>query len=351
MAQSSFGGFTQPKKDGGKSPYYSTQQLDENRYKIITQGFNSLLWTNNNSSAFTYANAISIGVDGSIYGISSGYSPTLYKINNLGTAVLTDFTLGTNSGTTNYPTCVHADKFNNIYVGAGNMGTAGGVFKFTTSLGFISSLTDVSNVSFITTDIVGSLYVTYSVGAGAKNVRKLTSSLTEVWSLTDIGSPNCIAVAPSGNIYVTYNQSAGTKNVRKLNSSGSEVWSLTDVGSPRSIAIDKDENIYIAYNGGNGTKILRKLDSNGNEIWSVLGTSTFNNGVKVQVDSLGNIHFGTYGNPLYRRYYDNGQEAQTGVVTGSTSFIDCATYDDFLYIALNGIGIQQRYKSLKIKLN
>lgn len=120
------------------------------------------------------------------------------------------------------------------------------------------------NISDITTDISGNLYVVSST----TGVYKFNSNGGLVWQIPDTNG-SCVAVDSSLNVYIGYNLAPTTsKNVRKMNSSGVEVWSKVDIGYCSSIDVESTgNNVYVAYNNATGT-CIRKLNASGTQVWA-----------------------------------------------------------------------------------
>ena len=175
-----------------------------------------------------------------------------------------------------------------------------------------------------------------SAGLGDVFVSKLDASGNFVWAKS-FGGPNqedgnAVGVDTAGNVYTIgtfegttdFDPGAGTANltsagstdvfVSKLDSSGNYVWAKkfggTSNESGNSVAIDTAGNVYTIgtfegttdFDPGAGTANLTsagstdvfvsKLDSSGNYVWAKKfgGTSAYDNGRSVAVDSVGNVY-------------------------------------------------------------
>jgi hypothetical protein len=336
MAQSSFAGFTQPKRDGGKSSYYSTQQLDESKFNTIAL-HGSKIYTNYYTQV-----AFDVASDGSsfVYVLSGGIgvNPNLIKVNKSTGASISSTLVGTLNSMAGQ--CITYDRKNGfIYVGLSNNGAIGGVRKLNSSLSEVAALTDNSNPNEIKIDEDGNIFIAYN--NTSKALRKVSSSFSEIWFNNDVTNLTGVDIARSGNIYTCSSLGAGSKVVRKLTPNGVEVWSNSDIGSANAIAVDSNENVYVIYSTN-----FRKFDSRGNIIW----TQSIG-GSEVHVDRVDCIYIG-FGSSGYSpiRFDTNGNQVYAGYEANTCYGIDSDSDSIFLSYSSNLASLSRRELSTKIQL-
>ena len=161
-----------------------------------------------------------------------------------------------------------------------------------------------------------------NINAGSCDIflTKYNSSGTNQW-VKLLGTPQCdtvrdLALDSSGNIYMvgetegdlgTGNTNAGIRDawIAKYTSSGTNSWTKllgsSSSDTADSIDIDSSNNIYVSgstygnlggnTNNGNYDIFLAKYNTSGDNQWTkLLGTSSWDSGSGVAIDSSGNIY-------------------------------------------------------------
>jgi hypothetical protein len=230
--------------------------------------------------------------------------------------------------------------------------------QWTTSTGFVTS----SVVSWSGTQQLGSSVNDYGSGVTVDSsgnvyvagtaLYKFDSSGNQLWSQNPGAMSQGVDNDSSGNIYVTGHTGGGLEGntnsgyndifLVKYNSSGVKQWtkqlgtSSNDYGN--GVAADSSDNIYVTgytfggldgnTNSGSGDIFLVKYNSSGTKQWTKqLGTSGWDSGYGVTVDSSNNIYLTGY---------------TSGGLDGNTN----SGYNDIFLVKYNSSGVKQWTKQL-----
>jgi len=178
---------------------------------------------------------------------------------------------------------------------------------------------DSNGNSYVTGYTYGDLAGNTNAGESDIFVAKYNTNGTRQWTkllgTSDYDEGYGTAVDSNGNIYVigyTYGDLAGNTNagesdifVAKYNTNGTRQWTkllgTSDYDFGFSIAVDSNGNIYITgwtygdlagnTNAGERDIFVAKYNTNGTRQWTkLLGTSDFDTGLGIAVDSNGNSY-------------------------------------------------------------
>jgi uncharacterized delta-60 repeat protein len=229
--------------------------------------------------------------------------------------------IGMITGGVAYGYGVAVDSSGNVYIvgysngtGAGNNDIVIAKYNISGAIQWQRSLGLVGNDYGygIAVDSSGNVYVT-GLASGGSNFTtvKYNTSGTIQWqrklSSPNTGSGYGIAVDSSGNVYVTGYTSSGGSDVMtvKYDTNGNIQWQriIGYSGNDESgygVAVDPSGNVYVTgYTNGAGSgsyeALIVKYNSSGTIQWQrVLGSSTFDYGQGIAVDSSGNVYVAGY---------------------------------------------------------
>ena len=321
--------------DGSGNVYVTGLSYNTLNGDCVTIKYNSngdSVWVKRyGSDAFDAGNSIAVDNLGNVYvaatsvGSGTGQDYATIKYNSIGdTLWVRRCNPFTNSD--DFPTSIHLDDSNNVYVTGISWGgkfvtvkyDSEGVLKWTSVYngpefsqnGEITVMSDL--------DQSHNIYITgRSLGTGTNfdyATIKYNSAGVQQWAARYNGPGNYydfpygIKADGSGNVYVTgRSDGSGTSSdfaTIKYNSIGEQQW-VTRYSSPgmtgdgaNSLAVDGSGNVYVTgFSPGNGTStdyVTIKYNSNGDQIWKIVydngsGNSASDIPYSLVLDNTGNV--------------------------------------------------------------
>ncbi len=321
--------------DGSGNAYVTGLSYNTLNGDCVTIKYNSngdSVWVKRyGSDAFDAGNSIAVDNLGNVYvaatsvGSGTGQDYATIKYNSIGdTLWVRRCNPFTNSD--DFPTSIHLDDSNNVYVTGISWGgkfvtvkyDSEGVLKWTSVYngpepsqnGEITVMSDL--------DQSHNIYITgRSLGTGTNfdyATIKYNSAGVQQWAARYNGPGNYydfpygIKADGSGNVYVTgRSDGSGTSSdfaTIKYNSIGEQQW-VTRYSSPgmtgdgaNSLAVDGSGNVYVTgFSPGNGTStdyVTIKYNSNGDQIWKIVydngsGNSASDIPYSLVLDNTGNV--------------------------------------------------------------
>ena len=319
--------------DGSGNVYVTGLSYNTLNGDCVTIKYNSngdSVWVKRyGSDAFDAGNSIAVDNLGNVYvaatsvGSGTGQDYATIKYNSIGdTLWVRRCNPFTNSD--DFPTSIHLDDSNNVYVTGISWGgkfvtvkyDSEGVLKWTSVYngpefsqnGEITVMSDI--------DQYHNIYITgRSLGTGTNfdyATIKYNSAGVQQWAARYNGTGNYldfpygIKADGSGNVYVTGRSDGSGTGLDfatiKYNSSGEQQWvkryNESSGDAATSLGVDATGNVYVTgYSSGNGTSldyVTIKYNSNGDQIWKIVydngsGISAYDLTKALVLDNTGNI--------------------------------------------------------------